>query len=83
MARRCAFRIPTTYFEQRGPSASTHPRQARRSSPLDDLFDAVPSEGDQQGNDNEAAEKYEAEKAPSHGLVPMRRPRGDPPFAMA
>ena len=36
------------------------------------------------GNDNGAAEKDEAEKAPGHGLVPtMRSPRGDPPSAMA
>src|SRR4029077_3931658 len=28
MARRCAFRTPTTYSERRGPTASTRPRQA-------------------------------------------------------
>jgi hypothetical protein len=59
-------------------------RQWAKSLPLGDLSNAVPDKSEQQSSHHGAAENNEAEKAPSHGLVPtMRHLRVNPPLAMA
>ena len=55
------FRTECTYRVDPPPS---------RRSPLRDLQDAVPDEGDHQSGYHGAAENDKAEKAPTHGIVP-------------